>query len=245
MDDDMMMMHMHMPHAANFWIQGNTEATGKGGAYATGGGLVESHHHVKWASHMLDSDPEFNLYDGVSASSRDRQRRRKLSASALTDAMTLFDAAEDGGGSKLLAIGLDVDNLVDARDPATAERLASWVPSKILEAAKDLAALRESPALADVNQKGQDELNSYLHDDEVVTLQIDNEHLDYCGVCETEGVAGKGLDICEVRRPFVSPSTHLLIERYFGLIHPPTYITDGGVVRPLASRSPGGRAGCV
>jgi len=197
-DDDM--MHMHMPHAANFWIQGNTEATGSGASYATGGGMVES--NIKWASHMLDSDPEFNLYDPITMP----ERRRKLSGSALMDAMTLFDTAADEGGSKLLAIGLDVDNLVDTRDPATAERFANWVPAKILEAAQDIVSLRDSLAPEGLD-KDQEAINTYLHDD-TVTLQINNEHLDYCGVCETEGVAGKGMDICQVRCIYTCPPFH-------------------------------------
>ena len=200
MDDDMMMMMMHMPHAANFWIQGNTEATGKGSAFVTGGGMVEG--NIKWASHMLDSDPEVNLYEGVpnnmTMSSRDRVRglrKRRLSGAAFTDALSLFDDGADGGASKLLAIGLDVDNLLDVRATGMAEKFKSWVPDKLLKAAGDIAELRESPAFLEATKDSK--LNNYLNEDPV-TLLIDNEHLDYCGVCETELVGGKGINTCDV-----------------------------------------------
>jgi len=200
MDDDMGMMMMHMPHAANFWIQGNTEATGKGSAFVTGGGMVEG--NIKWASHMLDSDPEFNLYEGVpnnmTMSSRDRVRglrKRRLSGAAFNDALSLFDDGADGGASKLLAIGLNVDNLLDVRATGMAKKFKSWVPDKLMDAAADIAALRESPAFLEATK--DTELNNHLNEDPV-TLQINTEHLDYCGVCETELVGGKGLNTCEV-----------------------------------------------
>lgn len=203
MDMNMTMDHMMMEMPAMFWVQGNTEADGQGAAYVTGGGAVDYYPHPKWASHLLESDPEYNLweYGMTNMTHRARARARRvqessppppLSAASLTEALALF-GSDPVGTPKLLAMGLDVNEDVDVSQPAVYEQFQGWVPGPMLEGAKGLAALRRQVQAATSNA------DSGLGRDDPATLRVENALLDYCGVCETAGeVAGAGTEVCDV-----------------------------------------------
>jgi hypothetical protein len=190
-----MMDHAMMEMPAMFWVQGSTGAgEGSGAAYVTGAGTVSAMPHPKWASHLLESDPEYNLWDAGMASRNHSarglqqlsQQQQQLSASSLTDALALF-GSDPVGNPKLLAMGLDVNPDVDVSQPAVYDQFKGWVPGPMLEAAKDVAALRKQL------------LNQNLGQDEPATLRVENSLLDYCGVCETAGeVVGAGMEVCDV-----------------------------------------------
>ena len=201
------MMMMMMP--AMFWIQGSTDADGSGAAYVTGSGTVSAMPHPKWASHLLESDPEYNLWDvgmanrtGGGTRARQlqqpqpppQQQQSSLSASSLTDALALF-GSDPVGNPKLLAMGLDVNPDVDVSVSAVYDQFKSWVPAPMLEAAKGVAELRNQ---LDQLQASRG-LGMGLGQDEPATLRVENSLLDYCGVCETEGeVVGAGMEVCDV-----------------------------------------------
>jgi hypothetical protein len=191
------MEHMMMQMPAMFWVQGNTDADGSGAAYVTGAGSVQRFPHPKWASHLLESDPEYNLWD-VGMANRSMRRRHAqsqpqsqpspLSASSLTDALALF-GSDPAGNPKLLAMGLDVNRNVDVSQPGVLEQFKGWVPAPMLEAAKDVAALRKQ-------LRGETDEEE---EEEVALLRVENTLLDYCGVCEAEGpVFGAGMEVCDV-----------------------------------------------
>lgn len=192
MDMNMTMDHMMMMEMpAMFWVQGNTAADGKGAAYVTGGGAVDYYPRPKWASHLLESDPEYNLweYGMTNRTHRGRARRAQaaapLSAASLTEALALF-GSDPVGTPKLLAMGLDVNGDVDVSQPAAYEQFKGWVPGPMLDGAKGLAALKRQ-------MQGQGD------GEEPATLRVENTLLDYCGVCETAGeVTGAGTEVCDV-----------------------------------------------
>ena len=195
------MMMMEMP--AMFWVQGNTEADGKGAAYVTGGGAVDYYPRPKWASHLLESDPEYNLWEHGMTNRTHRGRARRaqeaatavapLSAASLTEALALF-GSDPVGTPKLLAMGLDVNGDVDVSQPAVYEQFKGWVPGPMLDGAKGLAVLKRQM------QQGQGGDNEDRGgQDEPATLRVENALLDYCGVCETAGeVTGAGTEVCDV-----------------------------------------------
>jgi hypothetical protein len=195
MNNMTMMGHSMMEMPAMFWVQGNTDADGTGAAYVTGAGTVGAIPHPKWASHLLESDPEYNLWDAgmanlTSSARRNLQKSQQLSSSSLTDALALF-GSDPVGNPKLLAMGLDVNPDVDVSQPAVYDQFKGWVPGPMLEAAKDVAAMRKQ------QQQRQGLLG--LGQDEPATLRVDNSLLDYCGVCETAGeVSGSGMEVCDV-----------------------------------------------